>query len=320
MFCRKIYYPLFLLVIWLTASIAHGQSNSKEEAVRRGLQWMRNFTANRRKFDYICSDYVVMLNELTLREGKIARIARADLQLAFARAACRLPLVFEDNDYGAWDFLSFLGVLQAHPFPKKSFHRYFRKHLAKRLKPYPVHEFAEAVRKNDYVKLGDILIDACFVHWLEHDYPGQFPELPENLYPQYWELAKKGEFIYDDSADIVVFFDQHYYVTHLVYVQTNYGCHPFPKGKFKDRIVQYIKDNYHYSRYVEKDLDLTAEFIHCLTMLDHGDSPQVNDGVQFLLANQHEDGSWGTEEDLASDPYVQCHSTWAVSVALNAAP
>ena len=319
MFYRKRYF-LFMLVIWLTASLAQGQSLGKEEAVRRGLQWMRNFTANRRKFDYICSDYVLMLNELTLKEGQVARVARADLQLAFARAACRLPLVFEGDNYGAWDFLSFLSVLQAHPFPNKSFHRYFRNHLAKHLKPYPVSDFADAVKNNDYVKMGDILIDACFLHWLEQDYPGRFPELPENLYPQYWELAQKGEFIYDDSADIDVFWDQHYYVTHLVYVQTNYGCHPFPKGEFKGRLVRYIKDNYGYSRFVEKDLDLTAEFIHCLTMLGHGDCPQVKDGVQFLLANQHEDGSWGTEEDLASDPYVQCHSTWAVSVALNAAP
>ncbi len=320
MFCKKMRFFIALFVSLVIVDSLVAQSLDKEESVRRGMQWMRDFNCNRRKFDYICSDYTVMLNELTLQGGRIGRIAESDLQVVFARTACRLPLIFESNAYGAWDFLSFLYTFQRHSFPRKPFYDHFRSKLAKHFKNIPVEVFANAVKNNEYVKLGDILIDACFVHWLNKDYPGVFPELPEDLYPQYWELAKKGKFIYDDKADIVVFFDQHYYVTHLVYVQTNYGVHPFPEGDFKEKIINYIKKHYEYARYKEKDLDLTAEFIHCLTMLGHGDCEQVKDGVKFLLANQHANGSWGTKEDLASDPYVQCHSTWAVVVALHAAP
>jgi len=73
---------------------------------------------------------------------------------------------------------------------------------------------------------------------------------------------------------------------------------------------------------VERDVDLAAELVSCMRMLRFTEEPVYREGLDYLLTNQHEDGSWGDVEraehefgDQAPEAMI-LHTTMVVIDAL----
>jgi hypothetical protein len=103
------------------------------------------------------------------------------------------------------------------------------------------------------------------------------------------------------------FIDVTYAITHLVYVLNDYG-------KYRLR-PEWLPDEYaflrsHIRRSIkEDDAETTGEFLDTLRafgMTDH--DPLIQEAMNFVLARQHVDGSWGERD--GKDPYTPYHSTW----------
>jgi hypothetical protein len=104
------------------------------------------------------------------------------------------------------------------------------------------------------------------------------------------------------------FFHAVYAVTHLVYTLNDYGVYQlsprwlpyeyeFLTSSLKDAIAL-------------DDPDMVGEFLDSLMAfgLNHR-QPLMRSGVDYLLSQQNEDGSWG---DTEGDVYTRYHATWAV--------
>jgi len=103
------------------------------------------------------------------------------------------------------------------------------------------------------------------------------------------------------------FIDVTYAITHTVYVLNDYG-------RFRLR-PEWLPDEYAYLRenlrrsIKDEDPETTGEFLDTLRAFGMTErDPLIQDGMAFVLARQHDDGSWGDRED--NDAYTLYHSTW----------
>lgn len=103
------------------------------------------------------------------------------------------------------------------------------------------------------------------------------------------------------------FSDIAYGVTHVVYTLNNYNRRRLlpewlpVEFDFLTENVRFLLE--------ERNTELLGEFLDCLRVfgLNHND-PNVGAIVEYLLANQNPDGSWGDVSD--PDILTRCHTTW----------
>jgi hypothetical protein len=103
------------------------------------------------------------------------------------------------------------------------------------------------------------------------------------------------------------FIDVSYAVTHIVYALNDYGKYrlrpewlPDEYAFLKDNLRQSIKDD---------DPETTGEFLDTLRAFGMTDRDAlIQEGMAFVLARQHADGSWGERD--GKDAYTPYHSTW----------
>lgn len=294
------------------------EQDEKKVAVLRGLLWVVEFMEEDKHFDFVFSDYLLFLREFTLDEDDefTPRIAVRLIGDAFVRAESRLKKVFPASTSGKWDYISiipFIYQFNVAPGPYLKF--YSKRFPEKKKRPYKK-TFSFAVKKYDYDLLGDYLIDYSFLHFLNEDYPGHNMSLPKDRFEEFVEHVSTLEFIYDRFSVWDSYHDQNYFITHIVYVATNYGQEEMENEELEKRVLVYLKDNLEFVRYDVGDIDLLAEFAHCLNLLGRGEDPDVQESVDYLFSEQNEDGSWGTETDFKGDFYDQFHPTWAVATAI----
>ena len=326
--------PIFLLfagMLIAAPSIAADDPESKLEkkigeekdpgkkAVLEGLLWVVRFVEEDERLDFVFSNYVLFLRELTLdkKDAFTSGIATDLIEEAFTRIKPRLGDVFPKSNYGKWDFISVLPFINQFDVDKEFYLDYYVSSLPKKHKRPYKKSFAKGVKTINYDLLGDYLIDYSFLHCLNVDFPEHGLDLPEDKFDLFMEKAGKLKFIHDHGSDEDDYFDQNYYVTHIVYVATDYGHIDMKDEDLKDRVSKYLEDNLYYVRHDVKDIDLTAEFVHCLKLLGHGEDKAVQEAVEYLISIQKEDGSWGEKDDFEGDFYDQFHPTWAVVSALH---
>jgi hypothetical protein len=108
----------------------------------------------------------------------------------------------------------------------------------------------------------------------------------------------------DNNPD---FYDAVYAVTHIVYTLNDYSKYKL-SPKFLSEEFEFLKANMKEAIATE-DPEMMGEFLDSMRAfgLDETD-PLIQKGVDFLLAEQNPDGSWG--ETSLEDVYGNYHPTW----------
>jgi hypothetical protein len=101
--------------------------------------------------------------------------------------------------------------------------------------------------------------------------------------------------------------DAAYAITHIVYTLNDYTLYRL-KPEWLPEEYEYLKANLK-ANIAENDPETLGEFIDTLKSfgVDERD-PDMRTGVEFLLAHQNSDGSWGNMKE--GDSYVRYHTTW----------
>lgn len=103
------------------------------------------------------------------------------------------------------------------------------------------------------------------------------------------------------------FYDAVYAVSHLVYTLNDYGRYRLSPAWLPDEF-EFLSTNLGEAVALD-DPDMVGEFLDSLLAfgLTH-DDPVMRPGVEFLLARQNRDGSWGPRD---AEIYTRYHATWA---------
>ena len=110
------------------------------------------------------------------------------------------------------------------------------------------------------------------------------------------------------------FYDTVYALTHVVYTLNDYGQLRL-SPRWLPREFEFLRANLR-EAVRARDADMLGEFVDSLRAfgLTERDAA-VREGVEYLLANQNADGSWG--DAAARDIYLRYHPTWNAVAALS---
>ncbi len=298
----------------------HKSISKERRAVLKGLAWCVRFIADDNHFDSIFTDYFEMLHELTLNRKApfIQKTSIKLVRLSMERATSRFDKIFSNNHEDKWDFIANIPYLYKYKIDKAPFIRFYRNHFPKGyLTNYDL-TFDEAVKTRNYDVLGDYLIDIHSVHFVKTTFANIAFDLPTNHFLEYIKKITPLPYVYTIKSDEEKYSDQNYYVTHVVLVLTHYGEKKLKKGPLEAKLLKYLKNNIVSVRDKVKDMDLYAEFIHCLKFYGLHDSLLVKEGVRYFISKQKESGKWGNEtKEKGDDPYDIFHPTWTIITAIN---
>jgi hypothetical protein len=289
------------------------------EAALRGALWTVRFVQPDAHFDQIFSDYLLMLHELYVQPAdETVRRCLHDLILnALQRAEPRLAAIFPSTPYGAWDFQTILRILWEHEGPVEAYEGFYREVLSGHEELTYDTTFEEALQARDYDTLCDYLIDAAFLHYLREERPEGSIALPPDRLPHYIRELAHLEYVHTVSSKPEAYQAQNYFATHVILVLSDYGSKRVLDCKLADHALRYVQEEFEPVWRRVPDMDLLAEFIHCLKIARLDDQTLVDKAARHLLDLQRPDGSWGSDEDLAGSPYQAFHPTWTVATALN---
>jgi hypothetical protein len=109
------------------------------------------------------------------------------------------------------------------------------------------------------------------------------------------------------NVDDIEFYDAVYAVTHVVYTLNSYSCYQL-SPRWLPAEYAFLKHNLARAILMD-DPETMGEFLDALRSFGLDDDHQlIRKGVDFLLATQNPDGSWGDVE--AEDIYQRYHPTW----------
>jgi hypothetical protein len=109
------------------------------------------------------------------------------------------------------------------------------------------------------------------------------------------------------DADDSEFYDAVYAVTHVTYTLNSYSCYRLSPG-WLPLEYSFLKQNLTQAMVLE-DPEIMGEFLDSLKSFGLAENhPLIRKGVNYLLAAQNPDGSWGEME--VDDIYQRYHPTW----------
>jgi len=290
----------------------------QQRAILKGLAWLQDFVGPDDTLDAIFSDYVMMLNELTTQRTRpaVTPVAGMMLRHAVRRARGRMERLFAADEDGKIDFLQILHLFRRWG-ARQTYRPFFRERFPRGFAIDYMEMFEDALDELEYYELGSVIIDTSFYELLRKKYPNLQYELPEGNFMGFLQELDDIPLMETYEDDEEGYSEQNYFVTHIVFAAIHYGEGPAPRGPLMDRMRAYLEREFATVRHKVGDLDLLAEFVHCLKILGRGHTSQVEEAVRHMLAVQNGDGSWGTPEDFSQSPYEAFHPTWAVILALN---
>jgi len=300
---------------------AAGLSAVREEtAMLNGFAWLVEFHAAPAHLNQTFSDYLIILDEMSQAPspGPVADVARGVLQTVLHGSRSRLELLFPRSPEVFADFVASLEVVYAHHGPREAYARFNDHQFASLALGDYAKTYAEAAEQADFDVLGDYLIDQAFLHYFEMRYPDHDLSLPADRFVSMIASAPL-ELRYELAHDPGRYHDQSYYFTHLPLVLSNYGRGPLTMRYKAPMLLAYFRREGPRVLNEVDDIDLVGEFLQSLALLGDADTPLAAQLAQTLLASQNSDGTWGTQEELASeDAYEAMHPTWAAVTGLKA--
>lgn len=127
-----------------------------------------------------------------------------------------------------------------------------------------------------------------------------YPEVVQ-LAPAMRPYPLRSDLTGDEFDDVV------YCVTHLIYTQNDYNHRRLSPRNFPaefDFLKASVKE-----AIAIPDLEMLGELVDTLKGLGLTNrNPLVRSGMEYLLAHQNEDGSWGDPKE--TDVYIRYHHTW----------
>lgn len=110
------------------------------------------------------------------------------------------------------------------------------------------------------------------------------------------------------------FYDTVYAITHVVYTLNDYSLYRLDP-RLLPQEFKFLKDNMSVA-VTQKDADMLGEFMDSLRAFGvTTEDPLMRHGMEYLLANQNRDGSWGNRRER--DIYLRYHPTWNAVAALS---
>jgi len=287
-------------------------------AILAGQRWLIEFIEKDRNFFYTFTDFLQMINELRTyqKDPLVVEVADALIQNCLSRAQGQLSNIFGPTTYDKWEYISIISLLYDNNYTKEKYFRFYQSQFTDIPDTLYEESFQSAFDDLNYDLMGDYIIDASFLHYIKLRVKDLPLDLPEDFFLDYIDILEDIEFVHSFDGDVDGYYDQNYFVTHIAFVLNDYGSLPMPKTKLAKKTERYLLEQFDTIRQKVDDLDLLAEFVHCLKYFGHGDTPKVREAIQFLLGKQHPDGSWGTNEDFSGDPYDVMHPTWSVLTSI----
>jgi len=300
----------------LDHEIARSNANERYSAVLRGLRWCVIFFDNDKNFDFTFSNYMTMLDELTLHsyQDSFKSIVHTLIQKEFKRVIPRLPKLFEADEDGYEEFISVLPIAYHHQIPIKPFQEFANGHFAHVNPSDKIQKFKRAAKLLNYELLTDLVIEAAFIN-MAYSWKGDKDfRLPPNGYQVIMALCAAIPFLHNYKSE--KYHDQNYYATHVLLALSHYGQKPLKPSITGDKVFFYLAGQYNRIRYQVGDLDLLSECLYCFKQFAPMNVEFIAEGERYIISQQHEDGSWGTSDDFKGDPYDQFHPTWTAIVLL----
>lgn len=303
-------------VMAIDREVVSSHADERYGAVLRGLRWCVTFADNDANFDFTFTNYITMLDELTIKDPKsaLSRIVHALLLKEFERALPRFPKLFSADVDGYESFIHILPIAYHHQVPIKPFKEFAIRHFAKITPIDRLKEFREAAKDLNYDRLTDLIVDAAFVDMAYRWEANKVLRLPPNNYQTIMREAASIQFVhrYDDDS----YHDQNYYATHVLLALNHYGQMSLKPSVIGDKVFFYLTGQYNTVRHQVGDLDLLCEYLYCLKQFALVGVGFINEGERFIISQQRPDGSWGTSDDFEGDPYDCLHPTWTAITLL----
>jgi Domain of unknown function (DUF6895) len=121
-------------------------------------------------------------------------------------------------------------------------------------------------------------------------------------------LPKMRPYPRPKGADYEEFYHIVYAVTHIVYTLNGYGLYNL-STQWLPAEFSFLKASMNVAL-ARKDPDMVGELLDSLKAFGLTESdPTIRRGLDYLLSQQNEDGSWG--DPNAEDVYQRYHTTWA---------
>jgi hypothetical protein len=99
-----------------------------------------------------------------------------------------------------------------------------------------------------------------------------------------------------------------YAITHVVYTLDDYEYYSLSPQSLPQE-HDYLKRNFRRAMHKYGDGEILGEFLDTLRAFGHDESePDMRAAIEYLLAHQNPDGSWGDADE--EDVYTRYHATW----------
>jgi hypothetical protein len=290
--------------------------DKRYRAVLRGLRWCVVFSDNDSNFNFTFTNYVTMLNELTLNSSRpgLKRIVQALIVKEFRRAIPRFDTLFAADEEGYTDFATMLPIAYRHKVPLKPLKIFAARRFEKITPPDRLNEFRLAAKDLNYDLLTNLIVEAAFIDMAYKMGVTKDFQLPPNNYRTIMDECAGIPFLhkYNDDA----YNDQNYYATHVLLALNHYGEKTLTASATSDHVFQYLAGQYNTVRNQVGDIDLLCEYLYCLRQFVIAGVSFIAEGERHIMSSQNSDGSWGTADDFNGDPYDQLHPTWTAITLL----
>lgn len=305
----------------LIASKLRLELSRKEAAILAGLYWLIGFVDKDSNFNSLASNFLLLLHEMTFsKERKHQReVAQMILKTSLACARSRLQDMYPRSLEGAWEFIALLPIIEQYPEFKPSYHEFYNKQFATLKKGEfedDNNNYNTAIQNKNYSDIYNYLISTSFLYYYLQVTKAPIKGLPKDYFQE--ALIKLEPLEYDPNISLQDpnFIQLGYLATHVLLVLTNYGQHHIKDSVNMRNAARYIRDTLDKVRYELGYLDLLAEYVQCLKIIDPSDT-NITSLDNLLFDLQRSDGSWGLKQSFPADPYTVFHPTWAVLTALN---
>lgn len=293
--------------------------SKKERAILRGLYWLIGFADSDDNFNRIFSNFLLLLHELGFSKERAfqKQIVTSIMETSLARGAKNLSKIFSDDDQ--WDFISIFPIILDYPALQNPYFRRYQEQFGQKssdsVSEDQRRKFSSALKKRNYDEISDILLDASFLHAYIFK-SKRYMKLPENNFFLFLNQLNEIDFNERYPVDSTEFHDLSYLATHIPLMLTNYGEFPLHDNVHGGKAKAYLLNTFE-KAYQAKDLDLFAEYVQCLKLINQK-APELKALDSILMNLQRSDGSWGERDDFHdTDPYSVFHPTWTVLTALN---
>ncbi len=296
-------------------------SDERYLAVLRGLRWCVAFCDDDSKLDFTFSNYLMMLDELTLYRlhPAMAGIVHTLIVREFERALPRFSTIFSPDADGYDQFIYILPIAYRNQVPAKPLKEFASHHFAAVTPVDRLHEFRRAAKQRDYGRLTDLLVWATFLNMAYRCQADRDFTLPPDNYLTIMTECASIPFVARFNQDAYRY--QNYYATHVLLALNHYSRRPLIASLSADKVFFYLAGNYNTVRYRVGDLDLLCEYLYSFRQFRLEGFQFISEGEQYVLSQQREDGAWGTAEDFEADPYHQFHPTWtAITLLIQGGP